>query len=684
VSLVVFEDVTLSFGERDIVRDLSLRIADKDRIGLVGPNGSGKTTLLKMLAGQQAYDKGLITRANGVSVGYLPQDIAVAGGKQLLDFVVSSVPGRTELDGKLAEAEADMARLQAEGDDASDQVMEVAQRIADLHERIDHFEQFFSDHQASRILAGLGFPTSDLTRDIGEFSGGWKMRAVLASLLFQQPDLLLMDEPTNHLDMPSVAWLTGFLKRYPRAFILISHDREFLNEQIDRVVSFETEGVRQYSGDYDRYVKQRAEEEVLLENKAKNLAREREHMEKFVERFRYKASKAAAVQSRVKMLEKMDDVELYQKRRVMRISFPPVERAVAQVIKVEGLGKSYGDLEVFRGLDIVVERGQKIGIIGANGAGKTTLLKIIAGELEATAGQVNIGNKVKVGYYAQHHADTLHPESTVYSEVQSVNPSVGPQRVRSILGAFLFSGDDVEKPVSVLSGGERARVALARLLVDPGNLLLMDEPSNHLDLQSSEALAESLSEFEGTLVFVSHNRSLIRTLATQIWNIEDGVLEIYPGTLDEYMHSCRLRLEQAAANGDAAEVSRAMPTALDTSGDALPPSQQQVPAGETREEKKARKRREAELRKQRTKVVGPKKKRVEELEDRIAKLEAEQSERNALLSDDAVYADEARRNELLSEYQKADAKLEELTARWEAAGEELEAAEAELARLEAE
>lgn len=684
MSLVVFEDVTLSFGERDIVRDLSLRIADKDRIGLVGPNGSGKTTLLKMLAGQQAYDKGLITRANGVSVGYLPQDIAVAGGKQLLDFVVSSVPGRTELDGKLAEAEADMARLQAEGDDASDQVMEVAQRIADLHERIDHFEQFFSDHQASRILAGLGFPTSDLTRDIGEFSGGWKMRAVLASLLFQQPDLLLMDEPTNHLDMPSVAWLTGFLKRYPRAFILISHDREFLNEQIDRVVSFETEGVRQYSGDYDRYVKQRAEEEVLLENKAKNLAREREHMEKFVERFRYKASKAAAVQSRVKMLEKMDDVELYQKRRVMRISFPPVERAVAQVIKVEGLGKSYGDLEVFRGLDIVVERGQKIGIIGANGAGKTTLLKIIAGELEATAGQVNIGNKVKVGYYAQHHADTLHPESTVYSEVQSVNPSVGPQRVRSILGAFLFSGDDVEKPVSVLSGGERARVALARLLVDPGNLLLMDEPSNHLDLQSSEALAESLSEFEGTLVFVSHNRSLIRTLATQIWNIEDGVLEIYPGTLDEYMHSCRLRLEQAAANGDAAEVSRAMPTALDTSGDALPPSQQQVPAGETREEKKARKRREAELRKQRTKVVGPKKKRVEELEDRIAKLEAEQSERNALLSDDAVYADEARRNELLSEYQKADAKLEELTARWEAAGEELEAAEAELARLEAE
>jgi ATP-binding cassette subfamily F protein 3 len=664
VSLVVLDNVSLSFGSRPILSDASLRLGERDRIGLVGPNGSGKTTLLKLISGQQEYDKGSVDRARGIRVGYLPQELVIAGGSTLLDFVLSSVPGRTDLDAQLAAAEAELERVRATA--SEEELMDLAQRIADMHERVDHFERFFSEHEAHRILTGLGFAETDRGRDLGEFSGGWQMRAVLAALLFQQPDVLLLDEPTNHLDLPSVAWFADFLKRYGRCFILISHDREFLNEQIDRVVSFEIEGLRHYAGNYDRYVKQRAEEEEVLEAKARNLAREREHMEKFVNRFRAQANKAKAVQSRVKALEKMEDVELYEKRRTMRFSFPPTDRPVNEVVRVEGLKKAYGDLVVFPGVDVTIQRGEKIGIIGVNGAGKTTLLKMIAGELEHDAGTIRLGNKVEMGYYAQHHADTLDKGSTVFDEVARAKPGISPNRVRSVLGAFLFSGDDVDKPISVLSGGERARVALARLLVAPGNFMLMDEPTNHLDLESSDSLAKALQSYDGTLVFVSHNRSLIRTLATRVWNVEDGGVETYPGTLDEYMYSQSLRRRGEEAPDQAA------PEPSESTAD----SEDDKPR--TREGAKAKKRREADLRNKRYKVLGPLKKTVERLESRIGALEVAQAERSEQLSDPAVYDDSKKRNELLNAYQKAADKLEELTGRWEAAVEEFETAEQEL------
>jgi ATP-binding cassette subfamily F protein 3 len=509
------------------------------------------------------------------------------------------------------------------------------------------------------------------------------MRAVLASLLFQQPDLLLMDEPTNHLDMPSVAWLSEFLQRYPRAFVLISHDREFLNEQIARVVSFEPEGVRLYSGNYDQYVRQRAEEERVLENKAKNLERERERMEKFVERFKAKATKARQASSRQKQLDRMEEVETLELRKTMKIKFPPVPRTVAEVVRTQGLRKVYGDHVVLDDVALRVQRGDRIAIIGANGAGKTTLLKILAGELSATAGEVTIGSDVAVGYYAQHHAEMLHGESTVLEEVSRSTRAL-PARVRAVLGAFLFSGDDVDKPIAVLSGGERARVALARLLVEPGSLLLMDEPTNHLDLASSEALAESLAEtYGGTLVFVSHNRAFVRRLATTIWNVEHGHVEEYPGTLDEYMDSCRRRLEaaeRASARAEAEPRLAPAKTAPKAARPTEPPPDELDQAGKrSREDDKARKRREAELRQQRSKKLKPLERKVAELEDRIAMLEAEQKERGSLLSDPAVYADAKRRDGLLADYQSTQDKLDELTARWEAAVEALEVAEAELA-----
>ena len=668
MSLVVLDEVTLFFADRMIFDGASLRLGHGDKVGLIGPNGSGKTTLLKVIAGEQEIDDGKVTRANGVRIGWLPQDLSISGGRSLIDMILSSVPGRKELDERLASAEAALEAASADGsDDAT--LLDLSGDVAELHERIDHFERFFGEHEALAILAGLGFGPGDEKRDIGELSGGWKMRGVLAGLLFQRPDVLLLDEPTNHLDMPSVAWFADFLKKYNRCFVLISHDREFLNEQIDRVVSLELEGVRSYPGNYDKYLEQRAEEETILAGKAKNLARERERLTKFVDRFRAQANKAAAVQSRVKMLEKMESVDTYQKRQVMRFSFPPTERMVAEPIKIEGLKKAYGSHVVFPGIDLTVRRGEKIGIIGVNGAGKTTLLRMIAGELPYDGGSIKIGSGVKVGYYAQHHADTLDLGSTVYEVVLRASPETPPARIRSILGSFMFSGDDVDKPIKVLSGGEKARVALARLLVNPGNLMLMDEPTNHLDLASSESLTASLGTYDGTLVFVSHNRSLIRSLATRIWNVEDQRVETYPGTLDEYMYSMAERRQAIAVEGDPKQK-------RDPRG-AVP-----VAAAKSRDDDKVRKRREAEARQKKTAKLGPLEKTVAQLEERVGVLEAEQKTRGAELADPAVYDDAPRRNKLLADYQTAADKLEELNGRWEKAMAELETARAELDRAD--
>ncbi len=660
MSLVVLDDVTLFFGDRLIFDSVGLRLGHGDRIGLIGPNGSGKTTLLKLIAGVQEVDDGTITRANGVRVGYLPQDIAIAGGRSLIDMILSSVPGRKELDEQLAAAET---KLEAAAGASDDEMLELAGEIGELHERIDHFDRFFGEHEALAILAGLGFAPGDEKRDIGEFSGGWKMRAVLSGLLFQRPDVLLLDEPTNHLDLPSVAWFADFLKAWRGCFVLISHDREFLNEQISRVVSLELEGVRSYPGNYDKYVAQRAEEETILQGRAKNLARERERMTDFVNRFRAQANKAKAVQSRVKMLEKMETVETYGKRGTLRFDFPSVARTVADVIKIDGLTKAYGDHKVFANpVNLTVRRGEKIGIIGVNGAGKTTLLRMMAGEIPHDKGTIKIGSGIDVGYYAQHHADTLDMDATILEIVARAAPDASPAKVRSMCGAFMFSGDDVDKLARVLSGGERARVALAKLCISPGSLLLMDEPTNHLDLWSSDALAESLATYDGTLVFVSHNRTLIRRLATRIWNVEDGKVETYPGTLDEYMYSMAERRKALVAD-DAAAKAKA----------------KAVVAAASKDDDKLRKRREAEARQKRSAKLGPLEKQVAQLEgaDRCARGRAKKSARPWSCADPSVYGDAPRRNKLLADFQTAQDKLDELSARWEQAAAELQTARAD-------
>ncbi|MFW5876728.1 MAG: ABC-F family ATP-binding cassette domain-containing protein [Myxococcota bacterium] len=654
MSLVVCENLSLALGGRTLFDGDSLQVGDHDRIGLIGPNGTGKSSLLRILSGEISADSGQVRRRRHLRVGYLRQEVQAVSGQALLPYVVESVPGRTEVERDLNEAQAEIesAEGRAAGDD---RMMELAERIASATERLEHFETQFTPHRAERILMGLGFSPNELSRDVGELSGGWRMRAVLAALLFQQPDLLLLDEPTNHLDMPSVAWFSSFLQRYEGAFVLISHDREFLNEQIRRVVSLEPEGLRSYEGNFEQYRIQRAEELEVLHARARNLDQKRAQMEKFVERFRAKASKAKQAQSRLKQLEKMDRVDLPEDRRTIRFRFPAIKPSGKEVLRVEGLRKAYGDNVVLDGVDLRVDRGDRIAIIGKNGAGKTTLLRLLSRELSKDGGEVTWGYRTKVGYYAQHHAEVLNPTQTVndavWERVQEGNATL----VRGALGALMMGDQDVEKRIGVLSGGERARVALARLLVDPGNVLLMDEPTNHLDLESSEALVDALQGFEGTLLFVSHNRRFLRALATKIWNVEDGHVDVYPGSLDDYLDVTSEREATPEASEPAAPTKRA-----------------------TRQEAKGRKREEAKVRQTRKRVLGPLEKRVAELEKKIATLEAEKARQTEALGDPALYDDPARREEMTKAFQHTDAELDVLTQTWMEAQEELEARTREL------
>ncbi|MEZ4271144.1 MAG: ABC-F family ATP-binding cassette domain-containing protein [Myxococcota bacterium] len=642
---------------------LELQFEAHDRIGLIGPNGSGKTSLLRLINGEVHLDSGSLSSARRLRIGYLPQQFDITAGTQLLDFVRQQAGDIEALQAAVKQTEEALHHAQVDPEDESGKhdayLMELSVQLAEQHEQLAHFEDLYADHVALRILAGLGFSKSDAERDIGEFSGGWQMRAMLAGLLFSQPDLLLLDEPTNHLDMPSVAWLGSFLKRYRSAFVLICHDREFLNEQISRVVSFEPEGIRSYHGNYEQYLTQRAEEERVLENRHKNLERERQKTQEFIDRFRAQATKAKAVQSRIKALEKMEKVQILGTHQSIRFKFPPTKRSSKQVLSVEGLKKSYGDHVILGGVNLNAMRGEKIGVIGVNGAGKTTLLKILAGETQADTAEITYGHHVNVGYYAQHHLEILNMDNTVYEEISQAAKDRSQTEIRSILGTLLFTGDDVDKKIAVLSGGERARVSLARLLIGEHNLIFMDEPTNHLDLLASERLAEALKSFDGTLVFVSHNRSFLRQLATRIWNVAQGDVETYPGSLDEYMQ--------------AAVVQREPTSTANTVTAHEPKTNGQLNKG-PREDPKARKRREAQLRQ----TLAPLRRRVAELETQITRIEALQKERSEKLADVSFYAQAEQSAEVTRAYQEDATRLDSLATQWEAAQTELEKKEANL------
>jgi ATP-binding cassette subfamily F protein 3 len=636
MSLVIAQDLSLSYGPKTLLEDASFSIGPDDRIGLVGANGTGKSTLMKILAGQVHPDSGLLRFRRNARLGYLPQEISAPAEGTLIDSVLSAVPGRDALEAEIAGIEEAIGQETVEAEQLA-----LAQQLADLHEARDHFEDRFGKHRAERILVGLGFKERDFGKSVAQLSGGWRMRAALAGLLLQDPDLLLLDEPTNHLDVPTLAWFDDFLKRSRKALVLISHDRDFLNRQVGRVVSLEIEGLRTYAGNYDKYKVQRHEEIEQLKARAQRVEARRAELEAFIERFGAKATKARQAQSRQKMLDKLETVEVFQERDKVRFRFPEVARSGREVAKLEGIDKRYGETVVYRGLSASIERGQRIAVVGANGAGKTTLLKLLAGELSPDAGAVTLGHNVVLGYYAQHHADTLDKKDSVLESVQKVAQDHSPNEIRATLGAFLCSGDDVEKKVGVLSGGERARVSLARLLLVPANFLLMDEPTNHLDLDSTEALIDALKGYGGTLLFVSHNRSFVNQLATHVWDVHDGTVTPYPGNLDEFLH------HQALQEG--AEVSTGAGPAK----------------SEAKVTDKDRKRLEAEARQRKSAVEGPVRKELAAVEAQIASLEAEQQKSEAQLADPALYNDFARAKPLMDEHRSRGERLTELYASWE-------------------
>jgi ATP-binding cassette subfamily F protein 3 len=643
--MLAISGLNKAFGARDLFLEAQLNVFARDRIAIVGPNGSGKTTLLDMIVGDQQPDTGELRLIKDAVVGYLRQETDDLRGKTLLEEVVATGHTAAQVGHRLEVLENEMAELEPGAE--RDRVVAEYGRLQDKYSSLGGYSL---EHEAKRILGGLGFSTDDFERMTETFSGGWLMRIALAKLLLANPDLLMLDEPTNHLDLESVVWLERFLRSYEGAVILISHDRDLINSLASKVVELRDRKLYSYTGDYQSFVEQREQELEQQEAAARNQARKLAQTERFINRFRYKASLASRVQSRVKALDKIERIEAPTRSlKKMNLSFPEPPRSGRVVIELSDVTFGYGDRPVYEGLDLVLERGEKLALVGPNGAGKSTLLKLLAGLNEPQAGERRLGHKVELAYFAQHQIEALTPTNTVLQELRSAIPPGTDLDARRLLGRFLFSGQESDKTVAVLSGGERTRLALAKLLVSPVNFLCMDEPTNHLDMWSRDVLEEALGEYSGTIVLITHDRHLIRSVANRVIEVIEGRVTNFDGDYAYYL-----------AKSERAEVdSRPTPARSDSR------------PRETGPKTKEQKRLEAEARQQ-----------TKSLRDRVTRIERELDELTTELkvfeeafADPDLYMSGADVAEMTKRYEAAKRRYKKLESNWAEAMQNLEAAE---------
>ncbi|NUQ82172.1 MAG: ABC-F family ATP-binding cassette domain-containing protein [Bacteroidetes bacterium] len=531
--MITLSGIKLQFHHQVVFDGVSTQINVKDRIAIVGANGRGKSTLMKIILGEVQPDSGEVHRAKNIELGYLAQDFSVeAGDRSLLDSVLDAFQSVLSIEGQLRELEHEIARLSAAGDPDLDDVLH---HYGTLQQRFEQSDGFTLKSRAESILMGLGFSVADFSRPVREFSGGWRMRMAMARLLCAEPDYLLLDEPTNHLDLETLDWLENHLKSYSGALILVSHDRTFLDAIVGRVLELDNGKLTEYAGNYTAYEAQKVAREEQLMAQYANQQRQLAQLNRFIERFRFKASKARQVQSRIKQVEKIDKIQLASGEKRIHFEFPEAPRSGRTVVEGKHLGKRFGSNCLFENADLMVERGDRVALAGLNGSGKSTLVKMILGRETVTEGELKIGSQVKVGFYAQHQVEELNLRNTIIDEVLAESPAAFRPKVRNLLGCFLFEGDDVFKNIGVLSGGEKARVALAKLLVNQHNLIIMDEPTNHLDMESKELLMEALQDFDGTLIIISHDRYFLDQVCNKVVFIHNKVMKTYmDGYLDFY------------------------------------------------------------------------------------------------------------------------------------------------------
>jgi ATPase subunit of ABC transporter with duplicated ATPase domains len=533
--LIAFANINKQYGKQLLFVEASFQLNPGEKMGLVGPNGAGKTTIFRMITGEEAPDEGEVTVPKKLTIGYFRQDVEEMSGRSVLDEAIAGSGRAGDLHHELEElqhAMADPAR--------ADDMDTILARFGEVQEEYDHLGGYALESQAREVLHGLGFEDDRIDGDVGALSGGWKMRVAMARVLLGKPDVLLMDEPTNHLDLESIIWLESFLKAHEGALLMTSHDREFMNRIVTKIAEIDSGEITLYSGDYDFYERERATREA---NKEAAYARQQSMLAKeqrFIDRFKTHAAKAAQVQSRIKALDKIEKLELPKQRVVVKFTFKDPPRSGDQVAVIEGLAKAYGKRVIYEDFNLTIRRGERWAVMGRNGAGKTTLLKMLAGALAPDDGEVRLGASLKMGYFAQQSLDLMDADLTVFEQLQKDFPREGVGALRSLAGAFQFSGDDVDKKVRALSGGEKSRLAMARMLFDPPNFLVLDEPTNHLDLATKEMLVDSLKAFEGTMIFVSHDRAFLRGISNRVLELggetgKDSHPHAYPGSYVEYV-----------------------------------------------------------------------------------------------------------------------------------------------------